>query len=57
MGVTEPCKPLGDDANLQGFIPRKRGGEGGGIKVTKQKCGEGYGHNLGLITKYKIWIF
>lgn len=54
MGVTEPCKPLGDDANLQGFIPRKRGGEGGGIKVTKQKCGEGYGHNLGLITKYKI---
>jgi len=46
-----------DDANLQGFIPRKRG-VGWGIEATKQKgekkCGEGYGHNLGLITKYKI---
>jgi hypothetical protein len=37
---------------------QERGGWGGGIEVTKQKgekkCGEGYGHNLGLITKYKI---
>jgi hypothetical protein len=37
---------------------QERGQWGRGIKVTKQKCekkcGEGYGHNLGLITKYKI---
>jgi hypothetical protein len=33
---------------------QESGGWGWGIEVTKQKCGEGYGHNLGLITKYKI---